>query len=76
MPVKCGKTDSKGTYCQWGDSGKKYYYTPGDKSSREKARKKAAAQGVAAYASGYGKNLNIDYRVTDKFELLKILKEK
>ena len=42
MPTKCGKKDSKGTYCQWGSHGAHYYYTPGDKASMEKARKKAA----------------------------------
>jgi hypothetical protein len=52
MPVKRGK-DSKGSYYQWGDSGKKYHYTAGDKSSREQAREKAARQGRAARASGY-----------------------
>jgi len=53
MPTKCGKKDSKGTYCQWGSHGAHYYYTPGDKASMEKARKKADAQGAAAYAHGY-----------------------
>jgi len=52
MPVKTGR-DSKGPYAKWGGSGKKYYYKAGDKSSRERAKKKAAQQGKAAYASGY-----------------------
>jgi hypothetical protein len=52
MPVHRSK-DSKGPYYQWGDSGKKYHYTAGDKSSREAAKKKAEKQGQAARASGY-----------------------
>jgi hypothetical protein len=52
MPVHRDK-DSKGPYYQWGDSGKKYHYESGDKSSREKAKKKAEQQGRAARASGY-----------------------
>ncbi len=52
MPVRGGK-DAKGYYYQWGTSGKKYYYTPNDKTSRARARKKAGKQGQAAHASGY-----------------------
>lgn len=52
MPVHRGK-DSKGAYYQWGDSGKKYRYETGDKSSRKRARSKAEKQGQAARASGY-----------------------
>lgn len=51
MPVK-RKQDDKGLYYQWG-SGKKYYYPAGDSIKRERARKRAEAQGRAAYASGY-----------------------
>ena len=52
MPVKRGK-DSKGAYYQWGDSGAKYHYTAGNKTSRERAKAKAEKQGRAARASGY-----------------------
>lgn len=52
MPVYRGR-DSKGSYYQWGKSGKKYYYTSGDEQSRERAKNKAEKQGRAAYASGY-----------------------
>ncbi|HEY7468343.1 MAG TPA: hypothetical protein VIC07_02270 [Acidimicrobiia bacterium] len=52
MPVRRGK-DSNGPYFQWGDRGKKYYYTAGDKSSRSNAKVKATRQGRAARASGY-----------------------
>lgn len=45
--------DSKGYFCRWGSSGKKYYYNPNDKASRERARKKANKQGAAARASGW-----------------------
>ena len=53
MPTKCGQKDSKGYFCRWGNHGKKYYYNPNDKASRERARKKADKQGAAAHASGY-----------------------
>lgn len=52
MPVRRGK-DGDGPYYQWGNSGKKYHYESGNKSSREKARDKAERQGKAARASGY-----------------------
>lgn len=52
MPVHRGK-DSAGPYYQWGDSGKKYHYESGNKSSQEKAKQKAERQGKAARASGY-----------------------
>lgn len=52
MPVHRGK-DSKGPYYRWGESGKKYHYASGDKSSRDAAKKKAEKQGRAARAGGY-----------------------
>lgn len=53
MPTTCGHQDSKGTYCKWGESGAHYYYTPGDKESMERARKKADAQGAAVHSTGW-----------------------
>jgi hypothetical protein len=50
MPIKRG-TDSKGPFFRYGLSGKKYYYTPGDKESRDKARNKAGKQAQAIKAS-------------------------
>jgi hypothetical protein len=47
MPVHKG-TDSKGTYYQFGDSGKKYYT-----SEYPDAKAKAETQQQAAYANGY-----------------------
>lgn len=52
MPVRRGK-DSNGPYYQWGDSGRKYHYEPGNKSARDRAKAKAEKQGRAARASGY-----------------------
>lgn len=52
MPVVRG-VDSKGTYYQWGDHGKKYYYITSDTNSRSRAKHKAGLQGRAAYAHGY-----------------------
>lgn len=51
MPVKRG-SDSKGPFFRWGTRGAKYHYTSGNKSSRERARRKAAKQGQAIKASG------------------------
>lgn len=50
MPVQQGK-DSNGSYFQWGEHGKKYYYDPKSDRSKEIARKKAAKQGRAIKAS-------------------------
>ena len=52
MPVIRCKEDGKPGY-KWGNSGKCYTYTSGDKQSREDAKSKAEAQGRAAHASGY-----------------------
>lgn len=56
MPVHCGSTTRKGKrvgYCQWGRSGKKYYYRLGDKRARQRAKARAERQGRAARAHGY-----------------------
>jgi hypothetical protein len=66
MPGRCGQKDSKGTFCRWGGHGKKYYYTPGNKQSMARARKKAEAQGRAAHAHGYrGSNMDIAKKLPD-----------
>ena len=52
MPVHWGR-DSKGPYYQWGKTGKKYHYTPGNDRSKEIAKTKAQKQGKAIRASGY-----------------------
>jgi hypothetical protein len=52
MPVNRG-SDRRGPYYQWGDSGRRYYYTAGDASSRNRAKKSATKQGQAARAHGY-----------------------
>lgn len=41
MPIVKNK-DSDGPYYRHGSSGRKYYYTPGGKKSRNSAHKKAA----------------------------------
>ena len=53
MPVHRGK-DGDGPFYQWGDHGKRYRYESGDRTSRERARTRAARQGQAAHAHGYG----------------------
>jgi len=52
MPVHVEK-DKEGCFAQWGSKGKKYYFRCGDKAARQRAVKKAEAQGRAAYARGY-----------------------
>lgn len=54
MPVHRGK-DFNGPYYQWGNHGAKYYYHSGSKLSRDGAKKRAAKQGAAAHAAGYGR---------------------
>lgn len=46
MPIRRGE-DSKGPYYQYGESGAKYHYEAGDKSSRERAKSKAQKQAAA-----------------------------
>lgn len=52
MPTHRG-VDSKGPYFQWGNHGKKYYYVPNNKRSRELARSKAHKQGIAVRMTGW-----------------------
>jgi hypothetical protein len=54
MPVKRGR-DKDGPFYQWGGTGKKDHYTAGDKRARERAKQRAARQGQAAHARGYGR---------------------
>lgn len=56
MPIRQGYEQHRGRrmgYYQWGASGKKYYYTPGNEQSRKRARTRAERQRRAVYASGY-----------------------
>jgi hypothetical protein len=52
MPIRRSK-DSKGSFYQWGKTGKKYYYEAGNERSRKAAKAKAEKQARAAHASGY-----------------------
>lgn len=52
MPIHQSK-DSKGSFYQWGKSGKKYYYTPGNQKDREIAKTKAQKQMKAIFYKGY-----------------------
>ena len=51
MPIHRGYEKGKAFY-QWG-SGKKYYYTPNDKRSRDNAYNLALKQSIAARAHGW-----------------------
>lgn len=56
MPIKQGYGQHNGRrmgYYKWGNSGKKYWYTPGNETTRKRAKTKAEQQREAAYASGY-----------------------
>lgn len=56
MPIEQGyeMVDGERTgWYRWGSSGTKYYYKPGDASSRTRAKNNAREQQKAAYASGY-----------------------
>lgn len=56
MPIHRGYERHRGErmgYYQWGDAGKRYYYTPGNETSRKHAKAKAERQQTAAHASGY-----------------------
>lgn len=50
MPVMLG-TDKSGSYARWGNRGKKYYYIPNNKISRERAKTLALKQGKAIWVS-------------------------
>lgn len=49
MPIRRTTVKGKPAY-QWGTHGKKYPYSPGNKASREQAKKKALKQGRAILA--------------------------
>ena len=46
MPVNLSR-DKLGSFARWGMKGKKYYYIPNNKISRESAKRKAIKQGQA-----------------------------
>ena len=50
MPIKRCTSGGRPGY-KWGDSGKCYTYTPGDKRSRERARERALRQARAIQAN-------------------------
>lgn len=56
MPIRRGYERHRGKrmgYYQWGESGTKYHYTPGNERSRRRAKRKAEKQAAAAHARGY-----------------------
>ena len=52
MSIERATKDGKPGF-RFGKSGKVYTYTPGDKESRERARKKAEKQGRAVRSTGW-----------------------
>jgi len=62
MPVKPCRSDGKPGF-KWGDSGKCYTYTPGNETSRKRAKDKAAKQGRAIQVN---KSSDIQALIFDK----------
>lgn len=58
MPVKSCSLNGKPGF-RYGERGKCYTYTPGDKSSMQEARRKANSQGIAIRAAGYVEKQNV-----------------
>jgi len=58
MPVESCSLDGKSGF-RYGKEGKCYTYTSGDESSKQEARKKANAQGIAMRAAGYIEKQNV-----------------
>lgn len=52
MPIHTGQ-DKDGQFYQWGKIGKKYYYDPDDKGSKQRALNKAKKQQTAIYSTGW-----------------------
>lgn len=52
MPIHTGQ-DKNGKFYQWGKTGKKYYFKPEDKQSKQRALNKAKKQQTAIYSSGW-----------------------
>ena len=52
MPIHTGQ-DKDGQFYQWGKTGKKYYFDPNDKSSKQRALNKAKKQQTAIYSTGW-----------------------
>ena len=52
MPIHTGQ-DKIGKFYQWGKTGKKYYFKPEDKQSKQRALNKAKKQQTAIYSSGW-----------------------
>jgi len=50
MPYITG-SDVKGHFIKWGPSGKKYYFNPDNKTSRQRAKKNAQKQAAAINAN-------------------------
>jgi hypothetical protein len=66
MPTHACQKDGKPGY-QWGGHGKCYTYTKGNESSKKAAKKKADAQGRAAYSAGY-KGESVTEKISNKLK--------
>lgn len=53
MPIHSEKDEDGKSYYQWGNHGKRYYYNPKNKKSKNDAYEKAVKQAQAAYAHGW-----------------------
>ena len=52
MPIHRGR-DRNGSYYQYGNHGKRYYYKSNNQEARKNAKQKAIRQAIAIYSSGY-----------------------
>jgi hypothetical protein len=64
MPLKQCREKSKPGF-KWGDRGKCYTYTPGNKQGMLRARRKALKQGRAMHASSSPLGKILDYLISD-----------
>lgn len=58
MPLERSR-DQQGSFFRYGRSGKKYYYTPKNKQSRDNAKEEALRQARAIY---YNKNHTLQFK--------------
>ena len=66
MPIHRGQ-DKTGSFYQWGQTGKKYYFDPDNTGSKTRALNKAKAQQTAIYSSGW--------KGDERMKLIKVTKK-
>jgi hypothetical protein len=74
MPTHPCEKDGKPGW-QWGNSGKCYTYTRGDKEGRKRAKKKADAQGAAVHSTGWREGKGEEIMTEEKDIKIKSIEE-